>query len=145
MAEERVIIVNPDAQAREQFAEEMKHLREHPLDKAPKAGGYYINADGLGAHDAEGNAVPLRNADKKLADELRSINEKRKEQEAEEVVPLDSPEEVADRERALREAGGGRVPQLPFTPAAVEEGSVLPQDGTTSQPDTRKKSARKAR
>lgn len=130
-SEDRVIIVDPVAQAREQFNREMRQLLAAPLDRCVRPGGYFLNADGSGAHDAEGRAVPLRGQDSALAEELQQRAANRQQAVAEiEAQQLDSPEEVAERERSTPRA---RAPGHPFTPPAVPEGTML-QDGLPSQP-----------
>lgn len=148
MPAERVIIIDPVAQAREQFSAEMRELEKNPLDRAKKSGGYYLNANGSGAHDAEGRPVELLAGDKKQAAEAQRREAARNEGTESELVPLDSPEEV--RDRGLFASGAAGYAGLPggalsFTPAAVPEGQVLP-DGTTSQPDPNKagRSSRKS-
>ena len=64
MADERVIVVDMGAQQREQFLREMKELEKNPPDKTRVPGGYYLDADGQGAHNANGEPVPVRGEDK---------------------------------------------------------------------------------
>lgn len=53
---ERVIIVNPEQQARQQLVEDMKRLRDNPLDKTVP-GGVFKDATGDGYHNANGDPV----------------------------------------------------------------------------------------
>lgn len=55
---ERVIIVNPEQQARQQLVEDMKRLKANPIDRTIP-GGYFIGADGK-PHDANGEPVKER-------------------------------------------------------------------------------------
>ena len=138
MATEReVIVVDPNAQARKQYLEEMKEYEKNPIDRSAKPGGYFLNADGSGAHDAGGRPVPLRAQDKEHAEDLARTTKARFTNQAEaEAVPADSPEEVAAR-------GGGQLPGQPFTPPAIEPGQVMGQDGSVNQADDKKKASRK--
>ncbi|MBA2672025.1 MAG: hypothetical protein H0U67_16775 [Gemmatimonadetes bacterium] len=128
-SEQRVILLDPVAQAQKQFNDEMRELAKKPLDRAKKAGGYFLNQDGSGAHDSEGRPIALLSADKALAEQMQhQANARNAGQTLAEEEQLDSPEEVAQR--------GGMEPITavrPFTPAAVEPGSVLPS-GEVSQP-----------
>ncbi len=137
MTEREVIVIDPQAQARKQFLDEMRELEKNPPDRAPKPGGYYLNADGAGAHDSEGRPVPLRGSDKDQSEDVRRMAARRSEAEALETEALDSPEEVADRGLPTSAARG------PWTPAAVEPGQIL-SDGSSSAPDASKK-ARKGK
>ena len=56
---DQVIVVNPDQQARKQMIEDMKRLKDNPLDRSIP-GGYFLDPGGKTAHDAEGNPIPLR-------------------------------------------------------------------------------------
>jgi hypothetical protein len=130
MSEREVIIIDPNAQAREQTLKDMRAYDKNPIDRAKKPGGYYLNADGSGAHDAEGKPVDLLPGDKTHAEELQRLAKARFGL-AEETVAMDSPEEVADRA-----APAGRANQ-PWTPAAGAAGTVL-HDGSVV-PDPAKK------
>ena len=68
---DQVIVVNPDQQARQQMIEDMKRLKEHPLDRSVP-GGYFLDPGGKTAHDAEGNQIPLR-SEKDLKAEVAEI------------------------------------------------------------------------
>jgi hypothetical protein len=37
------------------YEKEMKYFEDHRLDECKVAGGYFLNSDGSGAHDSEGN------------------------------------------------------------------------------------------
>lgn len=104
MADPQVIVVDPNAQAREQFLAERRALADNPLDRAPVKGGYYLNADGLGAHDANGNEVELLEKDRKAAAEIRRRAEARQ-ASAESEGEEDSPEELADAKAAKTKRG----------------------------------------
>ena len=54
---DRVIVINPDQQAREQLVEDMKRLKENPLNESKVPGGVFGNAGGDGFHNAHGQAV----------------------------------------------------------------------------------------
>lgn len=129
MAEREIIIVDPARQALEQTAKEMREYEKNPIDRSAKPGGYFLNADGSGAHDSEGNPVPLLPKDKDHAEELRLMTKARFSNQALETVALDSPEEVAERLAATPQAPMGQ----PWTPPAVAKGTVLP-DGSVSDP-----------
>lgn len=64
---ERFVLADTEAEKRKQFEIEMRYLEDHPLDKCKRPGGYYINANGSGAHDSEGRPVPLLPEDEPLA------------------------------------------------------------------------------
>ena len=135
MAEREVIIVDPNAQARDQLVKDLKAYEKNPIDRSPKPGGYFLNADGSGAHDANGHPVELRSQDKAHADELARLAKARFSNQAEvETTALDSPEEVAER----GPAEAGAAIRGVCTPPAVEDGQVMP-DGSVSHADTSKK------
>jgi hypothetical protein len=96
-------VVDPRAQARAQYAAEMRWLAANPIDKAKRPGGYYLNADGSGAHDAEGRPVPLLPEDEVTATEMRARAEARA-FALRPAGPGDSPEEIVDADRRAREA-----------------------------------------
>lgn len=57
---DQVIVVNAEAQARQQMIEDMKRLKANPLDRSIP-GGYFLDYPGAEtAHDANGNPVPFR-------------------------------------------------------------------------------------
>lgn len=137
MAEREVIVVDPGALARDQLVKDLKAYEKNPIDRSAKPNGYFLNADGSGAHDSEGRPVELLPRDKAHAEELSRMTRARF-QNQQEAEGFDSPEEVAEREVTPVRAG-------PWTPPAVEPGTVMGQDGSVSAPDeSKKKSAKKS-
>jgi hypothetical protein len=63
----RFVLVDREEEARRAFETESAYLRDHPLDRCKVPGGYFLNADGEGAHDANGNPLPIRPEDEELA------------------------------------------------------------------------------
>lgn len=102
----QVIVVDPNAQAREQFNAERRALAANPLDRAQEPGGYYLNADGLGAHDANGNPVELRAKDRKAADDIRALAEARSAAAGSTDEDEDAPEELADKKAGAKRGKG---------------------------------------
>lgn len=94
-----VFVVDPAAQARKQYGEEARYLAANPLDET-EPGGYFIDVDGKGAHNAAGQPVELRGEDKEHAEFVKATYEARREAVAQvESAPEDSPEELAERQR----------------------------------------------
>ena len=63
----RYVAIDREEKKRIQYEGETAYLRDHPLDTCKRPLGYFLNHDGSGAHDSEGNAVPLRREDEELA------------------------------------------------------------------------------
>ena len=76
-AEREVIVVDPHAQARKQFIDDMQRYDKQPIDRAKRPGGYVLNFDGSGAHDAEGRPVPVLPEDVSHAAELARMTQAR--------------------------------------------------------------------
>lgn len=68
---QQVLLVDFAAQARQQFLEDMNEFRKNPIDRSVRRGGYFLNADGSGAHDANGNPVKVREGDEEAVAELK--------------------------------------------------------------------------
>ena len=65
------------AEDRRAYAADMKYYEDHPIDECKVPGGYFLNSDGSGAHDSEGNPVAVLPEDEQAVAELRAQAEKR--------------------------------------------------------------------
>ena len=74
---ERLVIADTAAEQHRDFLRGMEALKLNPIDRAKRPGGYYLNADGSGAHDSEGLPVPLRAEDETLCARLRADQARR--------------------------------------------------------------------
>lgn len=95
---ERIIVVDPAAQARQQLVEDMKKLKEHPLD-VTVPGGYFL-VDGE-PQDAEGNKIAKR-SDASLKAEVAKIAKSNR--PAGEKSPAELRSEAAAAKKAAEEA-----------------------------------------
>lgn len=91
MADREIHVVDPARQAQMQMIEDMKRLKEHPLNVSVP-GGYFLNPDKKSAHDAEGNTIPLRSEDS-IKNEVAEIV--KAEAAAEEAAPPVEPKASA--------------------------------------------------
>ena len=46
MADNQIVMLPADIAGRQQLAAEMRELAKHPLDRAKRPGGYYLNEQG---------------------------------------------------------------------------------------------------
>lgn len=67
---QQVLLVDFAAQQRQQFLADMDTFRKKPLDRT-QPGGYYLNSDGSGAHNAAGDPVKVHPDDKETVEELK--------------------------------------------------------------------------
>lgn len=66
---ERIIVVDPGALARQQLVEDMKRLKENPLDVTVPGGYFLVNGKPV---DADGNPVKERSAES-LRKEIKGL------------------------------------------------------------------------
>jgi hypothetical protein len=59
------------------LAADLKYFEDHPIDESKKPGGYFLNADGTGAHNSEGDPVPVMPEDVVHVAQLRERADKR--------------------------------------------------------------------
>lgn len=89
---DQVIVVNPDQQQRQQMIEDMKRLKEHPLDRGIE-GGYFLDYPGAKtAHNANGEPVPFRSEESIRAEVAGAV---KAEAEATEAAPAEAPKAKA--------------------------------------------------
>ena len=129
---DRVLLIDLAAQQRQQFAEDMDEYRKHPIDRAKARSGYFLNFDGSGAHDANGNPVPMRAEDKEHANDLRRRNTFNREPGAE-----------SDDVETSAPAQGGSITSYP--PSLTDSGVRMVEDAAPASDKAARKSARRGK
>lgn len=103
--------------------------------RGPRPGGYYLNADGSGAHDANGEPVPLEPDDEAQAEALRTRAAMRAVYQAESMA-LATAQEIAADELTVEVPPPGDGPGLDGraftspTPRMVKAAARVPPGGS---------------
>jgi hypothetical protein len=141
----QVIMIDFNAQARQQFQEQMAEYRRSPIDRSKRRGGYFLNSDGSGAHDAEGRPVPLKAEDKEHASDLQRNAQFNRAPSG--LVESDDVETTSLSEAMQGTISPARRQSASDTGVQVRPGAVEPQDldEIADEMDARHKAASDAR